>query len=71
MRFERTVFEKCDTDQSGCLTWEEVVECLGEFGYPFPISKEDFDDMDADKDGCVTFYEWMAWQNEKIMPYFD
>ena len=70
IRFERSVFEECDTDESGCVTWEEVVKCMGEFDYP-PPSKEDFDDMDADEDGCVTFDEWMAWQDGKILPYIE
>ena len=57
--FERLAFEKCDTDQSGCLTWDEVEECTKNLG--FPLSKELFYEM-AGEDGCLTFDEWMEWQ---------
>ena len=56
-------FEQCDKDNNGCLTWDEVKECIEKYGpilpdigIPLP-TEEDFDKM-AGEDGCLTFEEW-------------
>ena len=58
---EQIAFEMCDTDQSGCLTWDEVEECTKDLG--FLPSNRDFYEM-AGEDGCLTFDEWMEWQRQ-------
>ena len=60
---EGCTFDKCDNNNNGCLSWDEVEKCIEEcgpilpdIGIPLP-EKEDFDDM-AGEDGCLTFEEW-------------
>ena len=60
---EALAIEACDKDMSGCLTWDEVVECVDKYGqflpnFDIPLpTEEDFNKMAGD-DGCLTFDEW-------------
>ena len=61
---EVSTFDQCDTDNNGCLNWDEVEKCIEEYGpilpdigIPLP-EEEDFEDM-AGEDGCLTIEEWV------------
>lgn len=63
---ERLAIQYCDTDNNGCLTWDEVQNCvasfkeyLEKFNIPEP-TKEMFDAMAHDEDGepCLSFEDW-------------
>ena len=60
---EALAIEYCDNDGNGCLTWDEVEECIANYGkflpnFDIPLpTKEDFDKMAGD-DGCLTMEEW-------------
>ena len=67
---EELAIEYCDADKNGCLTWEEVENCvdkfqeyLVQFGIP-PPTKEMFIAMAHDEDGvpCLSFEDWKKSQ---------
>ena len=57
----------CDKDKTGCLTWDEVEQCLEDYGQDLPNlgyslpTYEEFENM-AGEDGCLTFEEWIEWK---------
>ena len=73
---EASVFETCDKDRSGCLSWDEVVQCIERYGRDWPdfdfslLTKANFFKA-AGQDECLTFEEWMVWQDAIIKDGID
>ena len=68
---EELASKYCDRDTNGCLTWEEVEDCvdnfheyLEEFGIP-PPTKEMFSAMAHVENGvpCLSFEDWKNSQD--------
>ena len=60
---EALAIRYCDKNKDGCLTWDEVEDCIAKYGkflpnFDIPLpTKKDFDKMAGD-DGCLTYEEW-------------
>merc|ERR1712226_1518353 len=73
---ERLAIQYCDTDKNGCLTWDEVQNCvakfkdyLKEFGIPEP-TKEMFVAMAHEENGepCLSFEDWKKANPQAYIP---
>ena len=64
----------CDKNKDGCLTWEEVEDCIDKYGdflpnFDIPLpTKEGFYRMAGD-DECLTMEEWEE-ANSEYVEYF-
>merc|ERR1719242_1711348 len=54
------VFEKIDTDSSGCLSIAELKEALNEIGFDRKLFKKILKEADKDGDGSITQDEFLS-----------
>merc|ERR1711962_173051 len=60
---EIQIFEICDSDNNGALTWPEVMECEDNYcalvNFECP-SEDDFNDFDTNQDEILSWEEYLA-----------
>ena len=63
----KKVFEQYDTDDNGCIDWDEFRKLLNELGED--MSLEDklaaFNDVDTNHSGRIDFEEFIAWWSKR------
>ena len=63
----KKVFEQYDTDDNGCIDWDEFRKLLNELGEDMSLEDKlaSFNDVDTNHSGRIDFEEFIAWWSKR------
>ena len=63
----KKVFDQFDTDDNGCIDWDEFRKLLNELDENMPLEDKlaAFHDADSNRSGRIDFEEFITWWNKR------